>query len=68
MKKLKLNSKKVVMNANRDLVLPQVGKDIKIRAFSITQKEEDQLNILRKRYRVSRSAILRILLDNIEQK
>lgn len=57
---------KKVMNENSTLVFPNIVKDdYKIRTFSLTPDDEAKLNRLRAKYRVSRSALIRILLNNV---
>lgn len=67
MKKFKLRTNKAVMLQNYHLVVPQFSnEDYKIRTFSLTDKEEKKLDQLRSKYKVSRSALIRILLDSVE--
>lgn len=67
---IKRNSNPLVVNYNKDLILPKVSTEnwIKsIRSISFTKEELKKLSFLQKKYKLSRSAIVRILLDNIEE-
>lgn len=67
MKKFKLNSDKKVINFNPNVVMPQIStEDYKRRSFSLTPKEEEKINKLRAKYKISRSALVRILLNSVE--
>lgn len=67
MKKFKLRSNKAVMLQNYNLVVPNLSHDeFKLRTFSLTEKEEVKLNKLRAKYKVSRSSLIRILLNSAE--
>lgn len=62
----KLNSDKTVLKHNASLIHPNLGANgYKYRTFALTSTEELKLEKLRAKYKVSRSAILRILLDNV---
>lgn len=67
MKKFKLRTNKAVMLQNYDLVVPQLSHDdYKVKTFGLTDKEEKKLDQLRAKYKVSRNALIRILLDSAE--
>lgn len=64
MSKFKLNSNQKVIEENQDIVFPDISKgDYFIRSISFTPEMETKLNKLRAKYQVSRSAVIRILLE-----
>lgn len=67
MDEFKLNSNKKVMDRNRDIIRPDVGAtEIYPRSVSFTDSDRKKLDKLRAKYKISRSAIIRILLANVE--
>ncbi len=65
-KKSKINTNKKVMKQNKDFIFPNVGNEIVIRTVSLTPKDFEKLNKLQTKYKLSRSAIVRILLSQVE--
>lgn len=67
----KLNSNKKVVNRNRDLIFPDLGaysrtnRDM-VKSVSLRPEDWKKLEVLRSKYKVSKSAIIRIILDNFE--
>lgn len=69
MNKFKLNSNKLVNKflENSDLVKPDIGTlDFKIRSVAFTPLIEEKLERMRAKYKLSRSAMIRILIDKAE--
>lgn len=66
LQEFKLNSNKKVVNQNKELIFPEVGKDIIPRSIAFTEKDLKKLSKLRAKYKLSRSAIVRILLNSVE--
>ncbi len=69
MKKFKLNSNKTIVNLNREVVFPELGhKEAyqNIRSISFRPKDLEKLEKLRAKYKLSKSAIIRILLDDLD--
>jgi hypothetical protein len=68
--KLKLNTNKKVIDYNADDVFPEPRSrddwSQVITTFSITEKEKQKLERLRLKYKVSRSALIRILINSVE--
>lgn len=68
-RKFKLNSDSKVVNQNPDLIFPELGGqgyDGVVRSVVYTPELYAKLTRLRKKYKISRSAIMRILLDSAE--
>jgi len=66
---IKMNSNKKVVSAHYDSIYVEQNDEDRvenIRSFSLTKKHRTKLDKLRKKYKISRSAILRILLDGVE--
>ncbi len=65
--KFRLNSNKRVLLQNYEHILPKKSKeDYTIRSTSYTPEMDEKINNLRAKYKISRSAIIRILLEQIE--
>ncbi len=67
-KRIKLNSNKKVFCHNKETILPKLSHEEaydNIRTIAFREKDLKKLQILRRKYKVSRSAIIRILLDNV---
>lgn len=65
----KLNSNSKVIELNKDLIRPGIGNKEaveNIRSISFTPDTLEKLEKLRAKYKISKSAIIRILIDNIE--
>ena len=54
------------MKQNKDFIFPDVGNEIVIRTVSLAPKDLEKLNKLQTKYKLSRSAIVRILLSQVE--
>jgi hypothetical protein len=66
MKKFRLNSIPKVIKENQELIFPEVGARVAedhIRSVSFTADTLNKLNRMRAKYRLSRSALIRILID-----
>lgn len=61
----KLNSNKKSFNYSQSLIRPGIGNEYKVRTFALTPDTERKINKLRSKYKLSRSAIIRILLENV---
>lgn len=69
MTKFKLNSSVLVNKflADTELVKPMLSKEETMpRSVNFTPKTKEKLEKLRAKYKLSRSAIIRILIDNVE--
>lgn len=64
----KLNSNKKIVEENEEIIFPKIGKEIyqSIRSVSFTDDTLRKLDKLRAKYKISRSAIIRILIENAE--
>ena len=65
----KLNSNKTVLNYNDEIIFPKTSQKEaheNIRSISFTKETLNKLNRLRAKYKISRSAIIRILIENAE--
>ena len=66
MKKFKLNSNKIVNKhlANTGLIMPELShKEAIVRSVNFTPETKEKLEKLRAKYKLSKSAIIRILID-----
>lgn len=66
MNDFKLNSDIEVVEANRENIFPEIGNEIIIRSISFTPESKIKLDQLRAKYKISRSAVIRILLEQAE--
>lgn len=65
----KLNSNHQVVDFNKELIRPGIGNKESvesIRSISFTPDTLKKLEKLRAKYKISKSAIVRILIDSIE--
>lgn len=65
----KINSNLKVLNQNKELIFPKIGQkeaQESIRSVSFTPDTLQKLDELRAKYKISRSAIIRILIQNAE--
>ena len=65
----KLNSNRKVIEFNDDLIKPKLSNKEateNIRSIAFTPNTLEKLEKLRAKYKISKSAIIRILIDNIE--
>ena len=65
----KLNSNKKVIEKNKDILFPKTTQQEaheNIRSVAFTKETLEKLNKLRAKYKISRSAIIRILIENVE--
>ena len=68
--RFKLNSNRAVVELNRENVFPELGANLNnrfIRSVQFTPKQLEKLERLRGKYKLSKSAIIRILLDALEE-
>lgn len=64
----KINSNKKVIDENKDLIRPDVGVEgVIIKTINFTENEFQKLERLRAKYKISRSAIIRILINSIPE-
>lgn len=66
MNKFKLNCIEKVVQQNRDVIFPKIGNreaQESIRSIAFTPEHLKKLEKLRSKYKISKSAIIRILLD-----
>lgn len=68
----KLNSRKDVQVANKHLIFPQIGaskanNSQNVKTFNLSPTDRQKLDRLRAKYRISRSAIVRILLSQVDE-
>ena len=67
MKEFKLNSLPKVVDPNYDIIFPEIGAKAApefIRSVMFTEATLDKLSRMRAKYRLSRSALIRILIEN----
>lgn len=65
----KINSNNVVIEFNEEIIRPNLGHQESyenIRSIAFTPDTLRKLEKLRAKYKISKSAIVRILIDNIE--
>lgn len=67
----KLNSNKKVVNRNKDIIFPELGSYSKfnrgnVKSIHLRPDDWKKLEVLRSKYKISKSAIIRIMLDNFE--
>lgn len=67
MKKFKLNSIPTIVDMHRDLIFPGLDnptyRDELIRSVSFTHETLEKLNKLRAKHKLTRSALIRILIE-----
>lgn len=69
MKQFKLNSNAKVLLNNQDVIFPKVTQQeshANLRTFALREEDNVKLEKLRAKYKVSRSAVIRILLSQVE--
>lgn len=67
MKDFKLHTDIAVLSLHRELIFPDLTHEESIiRSVNFTPNTNEKLEMLRAKYKISRSALIRILIDSVE--